>query len=389
MGLDEKVSMNVKAISENGLTIAEYASSSKRADKLDKEDITSVRLGLFGEVGSLMATSKKYHREQDAYAAYKDDVIEEFGDTLWYFATLCRRSGYSLDDIVDAASQGDDVISNLVTGTLANAPIASARSFATQTEIDDLLLIVGREAANLLSTDSETSEERERLVTFARAYLSTVQACEIPLFEIVSKNLEKIKSRFIDYKVSDLPVFDACFSEEEQLPKEFKIEFKLRKDGRCYLRWNSVFIGEPLTDNIEDPDFYRFHDVFHCAHAAILHWSPTFRALIKQKRKSDKKTDENQDGGRATVIEEGLTAYIFARAKDLDYFKNQKSVSFDLLKTIGKFVRGYEVEECPLKLWEEAILRGYDVFRQLRDNRGGKVVGNRENRTIEYVSLEE
>ena len=383
--------MSSKTTVENGISIATYESTSERADKLDKKDITSVRLGLFGEVGSLMATSKKVHREGNAYTerAHRDDVIEEFGDTLWYFATLCRRSGYSLEDVVDAASQGDDVISNLVTGTLANAPIASVRSFTTQTKIDDLLRILGREAANLLSTDSETSEQRERLVTFARAYLRTVQASEVPLFEIASKNLAKITSRFIDYEVSDLPVFDACFSEEEQLPREFKIEFMLRKDGRCYLRWNGVFIGAPLTDNIEDPDFYRFHDVFHCAHAAILHWSPTFRALIKQKRKSDKKTDENQDGGRATVIEEGLTAYIFARAKDLNYFKNQKSVSFDLLKTIGNFVRGYEVEDCPLKLWEKAILRGYDVFRQLRDNGGGIVVGNRENRTIEYESLEE
>jgi hypothetical protein len=43
---------------------------------------------------------------------------------------------------------------------------------------------------------------------------------------------------------------------------------------------NGVFIGDPLTDNIRDPDGYRFHDVFHFARAAILHWSPTFRALI-------------------------------------------------------------------------------------------------------------
>jgi hypothetical protein len=65
---------------------------------------------------------------------------------------------------------------------------------------------------------------------------------------------------------------------------------------------NGVFIGDPLTDNILDRDGYRFHDVFHFAHASILHWSPTFRALIKHKRKSDPVVDEAQDSGRAIVV---------------------------------------------------------------------------------------
>jgi hypothetical protein len=147
---------------------------------------------------------------------------------------------------------------------------------------------------------------------------------------------------------------------------------------------NGVFIGDPLTDNIEDPDGYRFHDVFHFAHAAVLHWSPVFRALIKHKRKSSKIVDEAQDGGRAIVIEEGLTAWIFARAKSLRFFEGQARVSFDLLKTIGQFVNGYEVAECPLKLWEDAIQQGYSVFRQIRTNSGGRIVGNRVTRRIEY-----
>ena len=57
-----------------------------------------------------------------------------------------------------------------------------------------------------------------------------------------------------------------------------------------------MFIGDTLTDNVRDPDHYRFHDVFHLAYAAILHWSPVVRALIKQKRKSVQYIDENEDG---------------------------------------------------------------------------------------------
>jgi hypothetical protein len=41
-----------------------------------------------------------------------------------------------------------------------------------------------------------------------------------------------------------------------------------------------------------------------------------------------------------------------------------------------------------LKLWEKAILEGYAVFRQLKANEGGWIIGNREQRTIKYMSLE-
>ena len=148
-----------------------------------------------------------------------------------------------------------------------------------------------------------------------------------------------------------------------------------------------MFIGDALTDNIADSDDYRYHDVFHLAHAAILHWSPTFRSLIKRKRKTDPQVDEAQDGGRAIVVEEGLTAWVFSRAKQLDFFERQTSLSFDLLKTVQQFVRGYEVEKCSLNLWESTILRGYEVFRQVRATSGGVIVGDRGARTIEYRPL--
>jgi hypothetical protein len=149
-----------------------------------------------------------------------------------------------------------------------------------------------------------------------------------------------------------------------------------------------VFIGDPLTDNISDPDGYRFHDVFHFSYAAILHWSPVTRSLIKHKRKSKPTYDEEQDGGRAIVVEEGLTAWIFSRAKELNFFENQDKISLGMLKTIAQFVSGYEVEKCPLKLWEKAILQGYSVFRQIKGAQGGWIVGDRVLRTISYEALE-
>jgi hypothetical protein len=124
--------------------------------------------------------------------------------------------------------------------------------------------------------------------------------------------------------------------------------------------------------------------VFHLANAAILHWSPVVRALIKHKRKSKPTYDEAEDGGRAIVVEEGVTAWIFLQAKELGFFENQRTVSLGLLKSIGDFVKGFEVDKLPLKLWEKSILQGYQVFRQVRAAKGGWIVGDRSARTVRY-----
>ena len=388
MGLDSEARMKTSKKIHTKFSISEYASGSALTDQLEKDALIPVRLGLFGEVGSLMAASKKYHRERKAYAAYKNAVVDEFGDTLWYLAALCRRLECSLEEVVSEASQGDDVSTNLPpsTFTFSDVSTENIKLFAKQETFDKLLLCLGHRAAMLLKPCENQLMYRERIISFTRAYLRAIQAYEIPLESIMRTNLMKTRGRFLDPDFSNLIDFDVNFPEEERLPYSFRIEIKQRKRGRSYLRWNGVFIGDPLVDNINDPDGYRFHDVFHFAHAAILHWSPAFRALIRQKRKSDPRFDESEDGGRAIVIEEGLTAYVFARAKELNFFENQSSISFDILKTIENFVRGYEVERCPLKLWEKAILQGYSVFRCLRANNGGTILGDRSLRTILYES---
>jgi hypothetical protein len=64
-------------------------------------------------------------------------------------------------------------------------------------------------------------------------------------------------------------------------------------EGKKYvrLRRNDVNIRDRLTDDKAEEDDYRFHDVFHLAHAAILGWSPVTRALFKVKRKSRQNLD--------------------------------------------------------------------------------------------------
>ncbi len=250
-----------------------------------------------------------------------------------------------------------------------------------------LLRELGTKAASLLSAELGEPDLRQPVVDFTAAYLKAVQASNVPFGKIVRSNLGKATGRFIATDQSGLPRFDEEFSDDESIPDRFEIEIRERPNGKSYLRWKGVFIGDPLTDNIGDPDGYRFHDVFHFGYAAILHWSPTFRALIKHKRKSQPEVDEAQDSGRAIVIEEGLSAYIFSCAKELRFFEGQSTVSFDILKTVSHFVRGYEVEQCPLHLWERAILQGFEVFRKIKKNNGGVVVCDKIKREISYRPL--
>lgn len=355
-------------------------------DRLPQDDLRPVLLGLFGEVGSIMATAKKLHREREAYTGYQHAVEEEFGDALWYLTALCRRLDFKIDEILSEATNGEEYNKTIATTDRLDGPISQVSS-STLSSLDETLLKLGETAAALFEVNTSKDKAAALLRAFANGYVQALQSARVTFEQVVHKNIEKACGRFLEPEPSLLPVFDQDFLDEERIPWHFEIKFTQRKSGHCHLQWNGVFVGEPLTDNILDPDGYRFHDVFHLAYAAILHWSPAFRALIKQKRKSDPKVDEAQDGGRAIVVEEGLTAWIFTRAKELNFFEGQNSISFDLLKGVQQFVQGYEVEACPLKLWEIAILNGYEVFRQVRDHNGGIVVGDRGARTIAYKPL--
>lgn len=361
--------------------LRQYELSIEKTDRFSRDEFTPILMGLYGEVGSIMATSKKYYREKKAYAGHRIALEEEFGDAFWYISALCRRLDINIEGIfgdLDAVNPIDKNSSNAI----------ESKS-AVSKELDTALIDLGCAVSDLLKVKENIVLLKNEISKVSGLYGSALQLTGLDFCKVVEDNLTKALGRFSNPDLSKLEDFDAEFPEEEQIPRHFEIHITQRKSGVSYLKWNGVFIGDPLTDNISKPDGYRFHDVFHMAYAAILHWSPTFRSLIKQKRKSDPATDRDQDGGRAIVVEEGLTAWLFSYAQGLNNFEGHDGVAFDVLKTIQKFVHGYEVERCPLKLWEDAILQGYTVFRKMKENNGGIVVGNREKRTLEYRPIGE
>lgn len=367
--------------------IADYVRLVQDTDRFELEEISPILLGLFGEVGGVMAAAKKHRREGKAFVGYRRAVEEEFGDALWYYTAFCRRLGVPPHEPLLAAASRSGYVTAVAAAEEPAGAIAQVAVPVSSGSLDDVLLKLGSAAADLLRTAPGGSETVARLTDFADAFLRSLNAAGISFADIASANIRKVRGRFLPPVISELPQFDEAFGEEERLPGEFEIEIRQRAGGKSVLVMNGIVIGDPLTDNIADRDGYRFHDVFHFAHAAVLHWSPTFRALLKRKRKSDPIVDETQDSGRAIVVEEGLSAFVFSHAKTLDLFKGQSSISFDLLKTVRQFVDGYEVEACPMKLWEDAILQGYDVFRHVRTNEGGIVRGDRTRRKLEFRTL--
>lgn len=141
--------------------------------------------------------------------------------------------------------------------------------------------------------------------------------------------------------------------------------------GRVETFVNGKKVGDSLTDNSYVEDGYRFHDVIHFGFAGILGWSPVVRSIVGVKRKSSKQTDEIEDGGRAIVLEEGISALIFSNAARHDFYESTKSLDYRILRTIVDMTSEVEVGICTEGDWERAILSSYEVWREILKNNGG------------------
>lgn len=220
-------------------------------------------------------------------------------------------------------------------------------------------------------------------------YLSNIATkMDLDLESIAQKNIEKTQNRWKLNGGASYSLFDEDFPSDEQLPRQFELEFKEIINGgdtkvEVYLDGKQV--GNPLTDNSHEDDGYRFHDIFHYGFAAYLGWSPVLRKLLKVKRKSDPQVDEVEDGARAAIIEEAISSYIYPFAKETNFFEDIETVDYEILKTIQRLVEPFEVGQRTLKEWEYAILESYKIYRYLRKNNGGKLHVNLKERSISII----
>ena len=370
-----------------------FANETDRSGLAGAERFTFMLLGLFGEVGSLLSELKKKQRDKNAYFAYAHSAQEETGDVLWYLANVATALNLSLADL--AASAVSDTFGAGVTDfaglqrqdSLFQEPASSPR---VQKSLLRLAARTGRlvRRANELE-DTAASELASDLGRIFEALAAAAAEAHISLDGAARAPVAKILDRWPLARVYT-PRFDDGFDRDEQLPRRLEVEFRekeVRGTKYVFQSVHGLHLGDRLTDNGADEDDYRFHDVFHLAYAAILGWSPVLRALLRLKRKSDRDLDEQQDGARAVITEEGISNWIFAHGLRHHAFRGVDSVDFQLLKTIRQMVKGYEVEACPLWMWEEAILKGFAVFRELKARRGGIVIADLMARTLTYREL--
>lgn len=389
----------LNAVTE-GLDLDNYQSRAELTDRNPKKGTAGIHfalLGLFGEVGSVLSELKKKQRDQDSYFAYRTSVAEEFGDVLWYFANIATRANLKLATIGQRAfrklgdwdrppENGCVSFEELQTGVELSGPWVNDTAEAS---LIGLAGKVGRLLDDVASgrIDGNRDALSAHLVEIFRALIHAANDAGISLADCARKNLLKTSGRWAVATREYAPLFDDNEDPEEQLPRHIEMDIAERTSGkRTYVRLQcrGINIGDRLTDNKIEQDDYRFHDVFHLGYAAILGWSPVIRALFKVKRKSKPLIDETQDGARAVLIEEGVATWIFNHGCRLNYFASISSLDYSLLKAIKELVSGYEVEAAPLWQWEEAILKGYEIFRSLREHRRGIVIADLSTRSLSF-----
>jgi len=211
----------------------------------------------------------------------------------------------------------------------------------------------------------------------------------LTLSAIADANLQKTSGRWGTRLAEMHPPYDANYALEEQLPRRFEITFSeqlVEGKNKAVIELDGKPIGNSLTDNNQYEDGYRYHDAFHLGFATVLGWSPVIRKLMARKRKSNQQVDENEDGGRAIVIEEGIAAYIFDYGEDHDELRDVRAVDFDVLKTVKSMTHRLEVSSKNWGDWERAIMAGWRIFRELKANGGGIVKCDLDAQEIVMVS---
>lgn len=351
------------------MNLAEYQQRARATARIDwsSEDRRQVPvLGLVGEFGSVASEIKKSIRDGRAYTVAANAFSEEFGDMLWYLATLASRCGIELSDLLDERTQ-----------------VSASDRYSCLVELAGS---AGRAAAAVQPYLINGSSDQK----LRRAFADTLQAVRVALTverldfgDVLSANLAKVEGTWNPIS-SAAPSFDAEYPDYEQLPRKIAVTFVQHGNREVLLRVRGLTIGDRLTDNAKDPDGYRFHDAFHLAYAAVLGWSPVVRAIFRCKRKSNPQVDVVQDGARSAIIEEAVAQLVFNYASDHSWFEGLERVDHDLLKHISRMVRHLEVSTCTPAEWQHAILVGYRAFRSLRDHRQGTLELDADRRSVEF-----
>lgn len=390
------------------VTVGDYVRAARKTDRFVGESEESryrkLTFGYFGEIGSLLAALKKVRRDQ-LETTDKEQANVELGDALWYLVNLALLCGVTAGQLGRAASASlREVLGEGPRRTRGHVHLNELHALALVHERrllnqrESLLRQAGSQAGNLIG---HRFEDVQRLRASARQALFGTCLTQITLLcvsfklrigAVAGANLAKIFDRWPAESQPTYALPPPVGKPWEQFQPQFSVVFEERLvGGRAVVvqQIRGLNVGDPLTDNMLPNDGYRFHDVFHLAYAAHLGWSPVIRALLKLKRKSKPEIDENEDGARAIIIEEGIATWIFNDAKGRQYYRaiSRGRLDLGILNQVRSMVQGFAIKDTPLWQWEIAILDGFAVFRKLLANKGGTVHVDLSNHTLRYERL--
>lgn len=263
-----------------------------------------------------------------------------------------------------------------------------------KSEIIPLLGLVG-EVGSLLSEykkmirDGNSHTEFKKMVSEELGdilwYVSTVATnFGLNLEEIANENLMKTQDRWHEPEKNKL-LYDSTSPQEQQFPRKFTIQFshEMRKGVNKLVLTDlntGKNIGDPLTDNTYEDDGYRFHDVLHLAFIAHFGWSPIFRSLFRNagliKEKRNGLVDEAEDGGRAKVIEEGIIAASYVYAVEHNFLEGVNTIDWQLIRHLQGMTKKLEIKDRKAWEWNNLLLNGFKIWREVRKNNGGIVEGD-------------
>lgn len=216
---------------------------------------------------------------------------------------------------------------------------------------------------------------------------------DLDLGDIATANLAKTAGRWGgpgQVPPTQPLLFDEGREPEEQFPRQMVVEIAEGPEDRgiktAVLTIDGERVGNQLNDNAVVDDGYRFHDVMHLTHVALLGWSPTIRGLMHRKRKSDPLIDHAEDGARAIIVDEAIVEMVFDYARGRDFFQGVDRIDYELLRTIRRRTSGLEVSVRSAAEWEQAILESYRVWRAIRGSNGGRFRLDLVERKVELLA---
>lgn len=432
------------------MLIRQYAAFVARTDQFSMkrklaaldaaEPIEIAIFGLASEIGSVVSAIKKHWLNEGGALSSplaKSELEEELGDAMWYAFALARIADtgggpnilvsdieHLQTQVTDPSQRGvrirevltEEDVQDFLKGaaafkSAAHPTLADYQQLAFKTARTDRHILLQVCAAVLTQLAAQlmrhllpeiekelNTELNDRPIAVVLGEIAwhlcaIASLYGIDMDEVGAKNVDKASARKTDGRPT--PLHDAKATQDEQLPRQFEVEFRSVDSETVEIYWDGKRRGDPLRDQYSIKDGYRFHDVIHLANAAVLGWSPVLRDLFGIKRSGEVK--QEQDGGRSAVVEELVIKHIHweasRRARELHsdqpayerpLFPKNEEIPFSLLKQVRELTIGHEVYENKYWEWERAIREGYRVFELLRCHNGGIVSVDLESRKLEF-----